>query len=799
MNRVQRVDLPFEYYTVELLNANDADLNEIAETLGLGLSIEELRYIRDHYLLQERKASDVELQTFDQTMSEHCSHKTFKGIIETPNGVIDSLLKTFFRRLVDELKPTWCYSVFEDNAGIVDFTDDVAIAIKVETHNHPSAIEPFGGAATGLGGVIRDILGVWANPIANTDVLCFGPLDYPYDKLPDGVKHPLYLFRGVVDGIGSYGNSIGIPTVNGATIFDQGYTGNVVVYAGCVGVLPKEQYIRDVKPGDFVVLAGGRTGQDCIHGVTFASSELTKDSEETSRPAVQIANPIEEEKIKRALKRISDLKLGSGITDIGGGGLSCGVCETADRYKLGVEVELSKVPLKASGMAPWEIWISESQERMLIAVPPRNLDKVLGIFADEQVESTVLGKYNDTGVAVLTYNEVQVGRIVLNALFNPPRVRKKTSWVPPELKEPDIPEPIDLGAILQRLLSSYNIASKEKVVRRYDQEVKGQTVIKPLQGWLAGPSDASVIKPLDNFWRGLSIACGVNSRYGKIDPYWMAASVVDEAIRNSVAVGGRRWALLDNFTWGNPEYGDRLGGLVYACKGCYDTAKTYEAPFVSGKDSLYNESPMGPVAPTLLVTALGIVPDIRKTLSMELKKSGNCLYIVGVTKPELGGSEYYRLHGELGASVPKLDANMNINSYKRILEAIDAGLVRSCHDCSEGGLAVSLSEMAFTGDLGVDVELIGLPAPERLVERHNATPVRDDFILFSESNGRLLLEIPERYAPKFESIMKDSPIAQIGTVKKDRMLTIRRGEKTLIDSSLEDLIRSWKKPLEEKR
>ncbi|MCJ7572827.1 AIR synthase related protein, partial [Candidatus Bathyarchaeota archaeon] len=340
MSRIIRSPHPFEHYSVDLLNASDEELREIGRTLGLGLSIEELRYIRDQYVVRERRATDVELQTYDQTFSEHCSHKTFKGVVRTPGGDVNGLLKTYIRRVVEELKPSWCYSVFEDNAGIVDLEGDYAVAVKVETHNHPSAIEPFGGAATGLGGVIRDILGVWANPIACTDVLCFGPLNYPWEKLPEGVKHPTYLFNGVVDGIGSYGNSIGIPTVNGATVFDEDYTGNVVVYAGCLGVLRKDQYIRNLKPGDYVVLAGGRTGLDGIHGVTFASAELTEESEEVSRPAVQIANPIEEEKLKRAIEQISELRLGSAITDIGGGGLSCGVCETADRYDLGVEIDL---------------------------------------------------------------------------------------------------------------------------------------------------------------------------------------------------------------------------------------------------------------------------------------------------------------------------------------------------------------------------------------------------------------------------------------------------------------------------
>ena len=790
MTRISRSPHPFEHHTIDLLNATDDDLKEIAQTFGLGLSLQELRYIRDHYVVQERKATDVELQTYDQTMSEHCSHKTFKGIIHTPEGTVDGLLKTYFRSLIDELKPEWCYSVFEDNAGIVDLTDEVGVAIKVETHNHPSAIEPFGGAATGLGGVIRDILGVWANPIACTDVLCFGPLDYPYEKLPEGVKHPRYLFGGVVDGIGSYGNSIGIPTVNGATVFHEDYTGNVVVYAGCVGVIPKDQYIRNVKPGDKVVLAGGRTGRDGIHGVTFASAELTEESEEVSRPAVQIANPIEEEKIKRALEQISNRKLGSGITDIGGGGLSCGVCETADSYGLGVDVHLDRVPLKASDMAPWEIWISESQERMLLAVPPENLDEVLRIFEDEQVETTVLGDYTESGRAMLYFHGVLVAQLELEKLFNPPKIERTTNWSPPELEEPQIPEPEDLGGVLLRLLAAYNIASKEKVIRRYDQEVKGQTVVKPLQGWNAGPNNAAVLKPLDDSWKGIAISSGINPRYGQIDPYWMAASAIDEAVRNNVAVGGRRISLLDNFTWGNPEYEDRLGGLVYASRACHDVGKAYGTPFVSGKDSLYNESPLGPVTPTLLITALGIVPDIRKAVTMDLKEAGNPLYIVGETKAELGGSEYYHLHGELGASVPRLEPEKNIEAYRRIGEAMDSGYVRACHDLSEGGLGVAAAEMAFTGGLGLDVDISVVPAPQGL---------RDDFLLFSESNGRLLVEVRAKHAKGFEDAMGDSVFARVGGVREERTLTVRKGTEVLFEIPLNDLMGAWKTPLEAAR
>ena len=790
MSRITRSPHPFEHFHVDLLNAKDDELKEIGRKLGLGLSLEEFHYIRDHYLIRERRATDVELQTYDQTFSEHCSHKSFRGFVDTPEGRIDGLLKTYIRRVVEELKPSWCYSVFEDNAGIVELEGDNLVAIKVETHNHPSAIEPFGGAATGLGGVIRDILGVWADPIACTDVLCFGPLNYPWESLPEGVKHPTYLFNGVVDGIGSYGNSIGIPTVNGATIFADEYTGNVVVYAGCVGVLKKDQYLHTAKAGDYCVLAGGRTGLDGIHGVTFASAELTKESEQVSRPSVQIANPIEEEKLKRAIQQISELRLGSAITDIGGGGLSCGVCETAAKYDLGIDVDLNKIPLKVSKMAPWEIWISESQERMLLVVSPENLERVLKIFRDEQTEANAIGRYSDSGIARLTYENEMVAEIDLKSLFNPPKTKRTAKWADPRLEEPVFDPSRELGNVLLKLLLSYNIASKEKVVRRYDQEVKGQTVIKPMQGWNAGPSDGAVMKPLPGSMVGISISSGINPRYGKISPYWMAASVIDEAIRNNIAVGGRRIALLDNFTWGSPEYPDRIGSLVEACKACYDFGIAYGTPFISGKDSLYNESPLGPIVPTLLITALGIVPSISGVVNMDLKEVGNSLYIVGETAPELGGSEYYHLMGYLGASVPKLDAAKTSMAYRRLTAAIDAGCVRSCHDLSEGGLAVSLAEMAFTGGLGLEVDLARVPA---------TVDMRDDLLLFSESNGRLLVEVHEGDIGVFEELMKGSKVARIGSVVKEPWLRITRTGKAVIDLANEDTIKAWKTPLEAQR
>ncbi|MCK5592571.1 phosphoribosylformylglycinamidine synthase subunit PurL, partial [Candidatus Bathyarchaeota archaeon] len=654
----------------------------------------------------------------------------------------------------------------------------------VETHNHPSAIEPFGGAATGTGGVIRDILGVWADPIACTDVLCFGPLDYNHDKLPVGTKHSKYIFRGVVAGIGHYGNNMGIPTVNGAIYFDESYVGNVVVYCGCVGILPMSKFVRDTKPGDLAVLAGGRTGRDGIHGVTFASAELTKESEEVSRSAVQIANPIEEEKIKRAIIEIRNQELGSAITDLGGGGLSCAVGEMAHRSNCGVYVELEKVLLKYPGMAPWEIHVSESQERMLLSVREENLEKVLAIFKSEDVEATTIGRFTDDHTVKVHYRGHTVADLDLYFLFTPPKTRRIAKWKPPNYVEPAIAEPADLTQNLLEVLSSANVASKESVIRTYDHEVKGNTVLKPLQGKYGGPNDAAVIKPLTDSWRGVVISCGLNPNYGKIDPYWMAASAIDEAIRNNVSVGGRRISLLDNFTWGSPEKPDRLGGLTRACKACYDFAKAFGTPFISGKDSLFNESPLGPITPTLLITAVGIVPDIRKVVSMEVKRKNSLIYLIGVTRHEMGGSAYYLSKNLLGGHVPKVNDLLAKKTFNRVSKAIDNGLLLACHDLSEGGLGVAAAEMMFSGERGTTLNLAA-------VTREDLE--RNDLILFSESNSRFLVEVTPRRRIEFEKMMDDIPISLIGKVDSKNEFVVKGIDGTpVVETSLENLREAWK-------
>jgi len=788
MSLYQRRPLPFEIFQVKLLDASHRQLLQISAKLGTGLNLEEMRKVQKYFSGKGRNPTDVELQTIGQTWSEHCYHKTFKGEITLGAKKIKSLFKTYIAKVTKELKPSWCLSVFEDNAGIIDFDKGFAVAAKVETHNHPSAVEPLGGAATGTGGVIRDVLGVWADPIACIDVLGFGPLDYEHGKLPLGIKHPKYVYSGVVSGIGSYGNNMGIPTVNGAIYFDESYVGNVVVYCGCVGILPKDSYVRATKPGDIILLVGGKTGRDGIHGVTFASAELTEKSEEVSRPAVQIANPIEEEKLKRAIIEVRDRRLGSGITDLGGGGLSSAIGERAHTANCGAHVELDKVPLKYSKMAPWEIYVSESQERMLLSVSKENLTEVLNIFEREDVEATPIGRFTDNGTLTIDYYGLKVAEIDIGFLFEPPTTKRKAKWKNPTYREPSLKEPEDLTGVVLRLLSAPNTASKESVVRTYDHEVKGNTVIKPLQGKCAGPNDAAVLKPLNNSWRGIVISCGMNPDYGKIDPYWMAASSIDEAIRNNTAVGGRRIALLDNFTWGNPEKPDRLGSFVKACQACYDFAKSFETPFISGKDSLYNESPTGPVTPTLLITGVGIIPDVRKAVSLDLKQPGNPVYIVGQTRPELGGSEYYKLKGFVGKTVPKVRAVSAKRKVNALVKAMDLGCVRACHDLSEGGLGVAAAEMAFTGDWGIDLWLKKVPKPRSMK--------RNDFILFSESNSRFLVEVVEKRKQDFEDLMKSNAFSVVGRVKKEPYFSVNGlTDERVADVSIAELRDAWKRTL----
>jgi phosphoribosylformylglycinamidine synthase len=784
----KKSDFPFNLYFIKIREARDSDLKKISSQRGLSLSLDEMRRIKEYYKKLGRDATDVELEMIAQIWSEHCCHKTLRGDFKDSRGkiVASKLLKNTIMKATKDLNFSWCKLVFKDNAGIVDFDGKNALAFKVETHNHPSALEPFGGASTGVGGVIRDILGVWADPIANTDVLCFAPLDFPEKKIPKGIKSPRYLYNGVIAGIGAYGNNMGIPTVNGSIHFDETYLGNPLVYCGCLGLLPMKKFIKNTTPGDCILLTGGRTGKDGIHGVTFASAELTETSEESSRSAVQIGDPIEEEKLKRAILKIRDEGLASAITDLGGGGVSCAVSEMAERSGCGASVELERVPLKYPIDAPWEIWVSESQERMLLSIPEANLKRALEIFEDEDVEATVIGTFNNTKQVFVLYKDTPAANLPTDFLYELPFATTITKQPKEKHKEPNFKQPKNLGEILLKLLSLPDIASKESVIHTYDHEVKGHTVIKPLQGALLdGPSDACVLKPIPNSWKGVVLSNGFNPNYGKIDCYAMAASAIDEAVRNNIAAGGRRIALLDNFCWGSPNRPELAYGLVEACKACKDMALALKIPFISGKDSLYNESAGQPITPSLLISALGIMPDARKAVTMDAKRAGSFIYIIGETRKELGGSAYYSLFRELGASVPRVKTEVAKKIFDKVTSAIDRGLLLSCHDLSEGGLGVAAAEMAFSGDIGMEIDLQQLNSQER-----------DDFLLFSESNSRFLAEIPPSKQRSFEKLMKGVPFYRIGrTTKLKEFVVIGEEGKALIAEQLGKLKKTWKEPL----
>ncbi|MFH1927497.1 MAG: phosphoribosylformylglycinamidine synthase subunit PurL [Chloroflexota bacterium] len=793
--------------TIPLLQVSEQELTETSRDRLLSLDLVEMKAIQRYFRQQEREPTDVELECLAQTWSEHCVHKTFMGTIEYEEydqaGIprqehIDSLLKSCLRAATEEINAPWVRSAFVDNAGIIDFSEDYEISFKVETHNHPSALEPFGGANTGVGGVVRDIIGVSARPIANTDVLCFGPLDTAFDDLPSGVLHPRRVYNGVVSGIEDYGNKMGIPTVNGAILFDEGYVANPLVYCGCVGIAPVGAHPREASPGDLVVVLGGRTGRDGLHGATFSSAELTHETGEVAAGAVQIGNPITEKITLDAILVARDERLYTAITDCGAGGLSSAVSEMGQ--EIGATVYLDQVPLKYQGLQPWEIWLSEAQERMVLAVPRENVARLQTVCEGRDVEMTVIGEFTGDRELILHYGDDVVARLEMSFLHDGlPRRHMKATWRQKRHPEPAILED-DLSTTLLDLLAEPDVRSKEDVVRRYDHEVQGATVIKPFVGFRNdGPSDAAVLRPLEvaDSFVGIAIGCGINPHYGLIDPYAMAVSAIDEAIRNVVAVGAdpTRIAILDNFCWGNPQIEDRLGGLVRAAKGCHDEAVRYGTPFISGKDSLNNEYLDGrggrqvAIPPSLLISAIGIVPDVRRCVTSDLKTASSLLYVLGETKEELGGSAYYRLHGMIG-NQPPTAALAGPGTAWALHQAIDRGLVLSAHDCSEGGLGVALAEMAIGGELGVEAYLKDVPGAVAI-----ESPAA---VLLSESNGRYIVEVRPEDREAFEATMKQIPHGAMGTTKQDPSLAVfGKDNEPLLMASIAELRRAWRGPLEE--
>ncbi|MBN1955910.1 MAG: phosphoribosylformylglycinamidine synthase subunit PurL [Anaerolineae bacterium] len=794
---------------VPLRRLDDAALARLSVERVLFLSLAEMQSIRDEFCRLGRDPSDVELETLAQTWSEHCQHKAFKVRIDytcrggtarhLPEGAvpaagaeaIDGLLATYIRAATERLARPWVRSAFVDNAGIVAFDEQYDVSFKVETHNHPSALEPFGGANTGVGGVIRDVIGVSARPIANTDVLCFGPADLPPSAVPDSALHPQRIIRGVVAGIEDYGNKMGIPTVSGAILYDRDYVANPLVYCGCVGLAPRGCHPRDPRPGDLCVALGGRTGRDGLHGATFSSTALTHDTGATVGSVVQIGDPITEKAVLEAVLQARDAGLYSAITDCGAGGFSSAAGEMGQ--EIGVEIELQDVPLKYPGLQPWEIWLSEAQERMVLAVPPEKLPRLQAICDGLDVELTVIGRFTGDRMLRVRYGGQLAAELAMDFLHDGwTRETMRAVWEPPNHPEPETTPPADLTALLLRLLAHPDVASKESVIRRYDHEVQGATVLKPLVGAASdGPADGVVLRPLvTGGQQGLALGCGINPHYGRLDPYAMSWAAIDEALRNVVCVGADpdRVAILDNFCWGNPRLPDRLGGLVRASQGCHDAALAYGAPFISGKDSLNNEyvdrrGEKRAIPPTLLISSLSIVPDVGAAVTMDSKAAGDWLYAVGETRDELGGSLYYRLQDAQG-NCPPAPVPDAIETMRALHRAMRRGLVRACHDPSEGGLGVAAAEMALAGRLGLEFDLAALPrAPD--VER-------DDRALFAESSGRFLVEVAPDDAPAFEQTMAGRPCARIGRVTGDGTFHVRglAGDE-IVKCAVETLRRAW--------
>ncbi len=799
---------------IDIRNVDDVRLSEISKEWQLNLTLVEMQTIQQHFRSLDREPTDIELETVAQTWSEHCSHKTLAGRVEysdeSGTRVFDNMLKETIFAATVQIRETlgeddWCVSVFKDNAGIVRFDELNNVAFKVETHNRPSALEPYGGANTGIGGVIRDTLGtgLGAKPVCNTDVFCFASPDTDYNELPPGVMHPAMIMKGVVAGVRDYGNRMGIPTVNGAVYFDPRYVGNPLVFCGNIGLLPRDKSHKQVQPNDLIVSIGGRTGRDGIHGATFSSAELTSESDITSGGAVQIGNPITEKMVMDVLLAARDQNLYSALTDCGAGGFSSAVGEMGE--EVGAEVWLEKAPLKYDGLTYTEIWISEAQERMVFAVPEANWDAFRTLCESESVEAVVIGQFKPTGRLQLKYNDTLVGDMSMEFLHDgrPPVVRKATFEPLPKSGVRDF-KPRENAATwtadLHAILGSLNVASKHWIIRQYDHEVQGGSVIKPLVGVNNdGPGDAAVVRPVLNSRRGLAISCGMNPYYGDIDPYHMATSSIDEALRNCVAVGAdpSRIAILDNFCWGYTDRPETLGSLVRAALGCLDLAVIMQTPFISGKDSLHNEFSYTDssgerhtisIPSTLLISAMGQVPDVSRCVTMDLKAAGNVLYQIGTTGNHLGGSHWSLVADAKGGDVPTVDAETARFTFATVHAAINARLIRSCHDMSEGGLAAAIAEMAFAGNLGAKLNLDTI---ETAGDSGTALVK-----MFSESNTRFIVEVTPENQAEFEATMAGVQLANIGIVTGIDRLEVSCGGKLRIDSGLSSLKFAWQNPLD---
>lgn len=764
----------------------------------LALSVDYLHAIQKYFKRLKRQPTDIELESLAQTWSEHCKHTIFADPMDE---LKDGLFKTYIKAATAKIrqkrgKRDICVSVFTDNSGAIEFDDQWLVTDKVETHNSPSALDPFGGSITGIVGVNRDALGfgLGAKPVINRYGFCLAD---PQDKTvlykgPNFTQPMLSASRimsGVIKGVNSGGNCSGIPTPQGFLYFDPRYRGKPLVFVGTVGLIPKTinkkpTYKKQARPGDYIVMIGGRVGLDGIHGATFSSEAMDTGSPAT---AVQIGDPITQKKLSDALvKEARDQGLYNSITDNGAGGLSCSVAEMAKESN-GCEVELDKVPLKYPGMAPWQTWISESQERMTLAVPPSKWPKFHQLMHSRGVEATKIGKFTASGKCRVTYHGKTIMDVDMNFLHNGlPSHHLKTVFTKITYPEPKLTQPKDLTPILLKMLARPNLANFSFLSSQYDHEVQAGSVIKPLQGRGLVNGDAAVVKPVLNSPKAVVLSQALYPSYSDIDTYHMAAASIDTAIRQAISVGADldRLALLDNFCWCSSDNPERLGQLKRAAKACYNYSVAFGTPLISGKDSMFNDFkgfdakglPLKiSVPPTLLISSFGVISDATKAISLDAKFPGDLVYVLGETHDELGGSEYFALHKVIGNSVPQVDAHKNLKLYRALHNCIQSNLIASAQSVSRGGLIIALAKTAMGGLLGMNLSL-----PK--------SHLRPDYFLFSESQGRIVVTINPTNKSKFESLIKKIPHNLLGTVTQKPQFTIGK----IIHTNINNLLTAYR-------
>lgn len=809
---IKKIDLEIDDEALAVIGKSGITNDDGTHRGPLALDLSYMQAIQTYFRNQKRAPTDLELESIAQTWSEHCKHTIFADPIDDiEQGLYKSLIKAATNEVRKKKgKEDICVSVFTDNSGAIVFDDDYLVTHKAETHNTPSALDPFGGAVTGIVGVNRDALGfgMGAMPVINTFGFCFAdPNDnaplYRDEKRTQKMLPPRRIMNGVVAGVNAGGNCSGIPTPQGFMCFDPRYKGKPLVFVGTVGLIPRTinnapSHEKAAQPGDFIVMVGGRVGLDGIHGATFSSEVLDSGSPVT---AVQIGDPITQKKLSDALvKEARDRGLYHSITDNGAGGLSCSVAEMA-KESGGCQVKLDNVPVKYPGLEPWQIWISESQERMTLSVPQASWSEFHELMIRRGVEATVIGEFTNTGHCVVTYGDETVMDIEMDFLHDGLPVRPLTStYTAPRTSEPKLLTYTDLTDAVLALLARPNIASFAFLNEQYDHEVMGGSVLKPLQGRGRVNAEASVTRPVLTSDKGVALSQGILPSYSDLDTYHMAAAAIDTAIRNLVAIGADpdSIALLDNFCWCSSNEPERLGQLKRAVQACYDYAIAYETPFISGKDSMFNDfkgfdehgSPLKvSIPPTLLISSIAVIEDAEKAVSLDVKIPGDLIYLLGETKAELGGSEYYGWLSEQqnssarGTTVPEVDAPRNRTLYRDFHQCVQEEIVASALAVNKGGLAVALGKTLMGGCLGAHINLSGVVGDTK----------NDQETLFSESQGRLLVTVSRQNQQRFESLLKDQPHSCIGTVTYDDTVTVTgQSDTIIINTTIGQLLESYR-------